>query len=72
MKLIAAAELAVGGNRKNKRPFVWRQPILRPAKKAKQVEVLERLPWLYCLSDESCLGLSILIRGLAYIQTEGR
>ena len=37
MKLISAAEMAVGGNRNNKRPFVWRQSILRPAKKAKQV-----------------------------------
>jgi hypothetical protein len=44
MKLIAAAELAAGVNTYKVRPFVWRQSILRPAKRAKQASrTLENL-----------------------------
>jgi len=39
MKLIAAAELAAGVNTYKARPFVWRQSILRPAKRAKQASM---------------------------------
>ena len=39
MKLIAAAELAANGQTPKVRPFVWRQSILRPAKRAKQASM---------------------------------
>lgn len=37
LKLISAAELAAGIEDSKRRPFVWRQPILRTASNAKQV-----------------------------------
>lgn len=40
LKLISAAELAAGIENSKRRPFVWRQPIMRTASNAKQVAML--------------------------------